>query len=1149
MVMKYRFEIWIWLCAAFAMAGCSEDALQGADTSSLLPIELGAQYPVVSRASASGFEDADRIGIYVAEYANGTPVSLTRQDIIAANVAFTFDEANDQWEGARTLYWPNSSTSADIIGYYPYQDSMEDATRYGFSIKARQDKESNGMNGYEASDLLWAKSEKATAGSGKVMLTFKHLMAGVTIRLNKGEGFDNNEWAEAEKRVYMAGCATGASVNLEHGTVTLSEGSNTADVVPVEYKGEYRAVIVPQTYKSGKKVVGIDVDGKSYSLALDKEATFVSGKMHTIDIKVDKKTATGDFAFSASGFAITPWQDDSEFHEGIVRQYITVHVENPGMFISTLEQMGLDSDRIQNLKVTGRVNSDDLMAMGDLPALNNLNMKEMVIDNTGDEYDDIIPEEAFSETPLMHITFPDKLKKIGRMAFFNTSLVGTVIFPEGLEYIGEWAFAQTNALLSPANFNAVFPSTLKSIDEWAFGGNGTPSSIRGELALPEGLEEIGEHAFHNGSNIKGSLVLPESLERLGELAFSGCNFSGSLDIPSGIKSIPDMCFSLTNFDGQLILHEGLEEIRAGAFEGCKFKGELVLPSILRSIGYGAFRGNEFSSIALPEKLQLIGSNAFAECTYLMSEITFPEKIAVVPEGCFADCPLITSITLGKNIVAVKDKAFANMQYLNKLVCENPEPPELASTAFENFQRTNLMVEVPKNGLDAYRKADVWREFPRIAEYRNFVCRPAATCALNSAHRETLVLNADAAWEVEHQPSWVKLSATSGNGNTSIAMDVTAMGQGSANRNDSIVFKLKDADIRTYCHVSQYDYEYAEDEVVCLQQHTKGNGIDIYFVGDGWTGEDLSNGSYLNICKEQMEHFFGLPPYDRLRGYFNVYAMMALSQERGINTVNLFPNTKFQTLYTTIGMKLIANEEDIFNYVSSLTGHKRGEWFQEGTMWKSLVILVPNSTEYPGNTYYYADGATIAICPPSNRPYPNDTRGIVQHEAGGHGFGKLGDESILLNKYAPDAVLVDIINYQYRGYYANLSVRGSLYEVGWGELIFHPQYSNYVDVFEGGYGYTRRVFRSEANSCMKSAIPYYNAISRLDITHRVYDLAGEAFDIERDFYSVDTNEWGETGTAGTRNRMEPPESFEPIYGHTSPTFVKRGEYKHLFNRNK
>lgn len=413
------------------------------------------------------------------------------------------------------------------------------------------------------------------------------------------------------------------------------------------------------------------------------------------------------------------------------------------------------------------------------------------------------------------------------------------------------------------------------------------------------------------------------------------------------------------------------------------------------------------------------------------------------------------------------------------------------------------MEVPKGCVDKYKEADGWKEFKRIAEYSNFVCRPAQANALNKAHSENLVLNADGAWTVKSVPDWVRLSKTSGDGKTEIQLTFMEMPHGDGDRLDRIVFEMDGHE--TYCDVSQYDYEYEEDGYVTLQTHSQGNGIDIVFMGDGWNGESISNGEYLSMVREQMEYFFGVEPYKSHRDYFNVYVTFPLSQEKGVNTMHTYVNNRFGTLYGYDGgicasNQLLTETDEVFKYAVEHSPLK------EGDRWKSQLILIPNSNEYEGITYYDGNCA-LSVCPPSERPYPQDTRGVVQHEACGHGFGKLGDENIVKQAWATPDILSIINDNHGRGWMLNLSTTSKMSQVAWKDFIYDKRYSDQVDVFEGGYGYMRGVFRCENNSCMNYGIPYFNAISRLDIMRRIRDYSGTGFSMDY-FYAHDTNKWGD-----------------------------------------
>ena len=177
--------------------------------------------------------------------------------------------------------------------------------------------------------------------------------------------------------------------------------------------------------------------------------------------------------------------------------------------------------------------------------------------------------------------------------------------------------------------------------------------------------------------------------------------------------------------------------------------------------------------------------------------------------------------------------------------------------------------------------------------------------------------------------------------------------------------------------------------------------------------------------------------------------------------------------------------------------------------KSLTIMLMNTSHYEGVCMMYGDGSAIACCPISTEAYPYDFRGIIQHEAGGHGFGKLGDEYIYHNAFIQTCQCLDGCDhpkgdddtmssfgyYKAKGWYRNLSMIADATRVPWAHLIYHKKYSDKVDLYEGGYMHSRGVYRSEATSCMNNNIPYYSAISRQAIVERIKEFAGEQFDFD------------------------------------------------------
>lgn len=603
-----------------------------------------------------------------------------------------------------------------------------------------------------------------------------------------------------------------------------------------------------------------------------------------------------------------------------------------------------------------------------------------------------------------------------------------MIIPEGVTEIGEFAFTDCSSLTG----NLSLPSTLKKIGAQAFDN----CKFTCNLILPEGLESIENSAFNFCNNLYGELHLPSSLKDLGNFAFRGCsNITGSLVIPQGVKVIKEETFSQCGFDGSLVLHDGITRIDRMAFGQCHFKGELVLPKNITTIGEDAFWLNKFSGkLTLPKSLMALGESAFNGCSRITGILEFPEEMASIGKGCFYGCSGIEGIILPKNLESINSGAFGGCYGIGSIVCKSDEPPYLNGSVFDGVAKNNFAVEVPEPSVAQYQTAAGWNEFKKITAHHELYANHKEICALNSKHKEKMIIYAEGEWEVESKPDWVEVTPASGNKKTEVEVTIKSMAKNSATREDKVVFRLKDKDYTYACNVSQCDYQYSEDEWIALQKATKGNkgGINIVLLGDGYNAKDISGGSYLKDMKQQMEYFFAIEPYKTYRQYFNVYTAIPLSLESGVGGVNTIVWNRFNTTYTS-GVGLKADNGEIFAYALNAPTVNKSNLNQ------TLIIMVPNSTLYGGITNMWGDGSAIAFCPKSDEPYPYDTRGLVQHEAGGHGFGKLADEYIYTNAFidactCPNKHADAVRAGQANGWYTNISLSGKTNSVSWSHLI-------------------------------------------------------------------------------------------------------------------
>lgn len=72
----------------------------------------------------------------------------------------------------------------------------------------------------------------------------------------------------------------------------------------------------------------------------------------------------------------------------------------------------------------------------------------------------------------------------------------------------------------------------------------------------------------------------------------------------------------------------------------------------------------------------------------------------------------------------------------------------------------------------------------------------------------------------------------------------------------------------------------------------------------------------------------------------------------------------------------------------------------------------------------------------NEP-PSDYRGVVQHEAGGHGFGKLIDEYIYYSTALPDEMIALFRQWEGFGHNANADLTDDPARIEWREFYELP----------------------------------------------------------------------------------------------------------------
>lgn len=244
-----------------------------------MPMIFDMQHPAQSRATSSGFEQQDKIGIYMTGH--GLPLEVSGN--VLNNELFTFD--GTKWDSRRKLYWDDGAF--DVFAYYPYVELPGAVDDLPFSVAGDQSTSQMGteLGGYEASDFLWATNANVAASASPVPLQFKHRMSKIVVRLIKGEDYDGDIPEDAE--VYIHNTVLAATIDLSVGIAT-KDPFGTAKTIRAKKvnTSQYTAIVVPQRLENQLPLVEVVMKGVSY--LVERKFVFKPGVQHMVSITVAK---------------------------------------------------------------------------------------------------------------------------------------------------------------------------------------------------------------------------------------------------------------------------------------------------------------------------------------------------------------------------------------------------------------------------------------------------------------------------------------------------------------------------------------------------------------------------------------------------------------------------------------------------------------------------------------------------------------------------------------------------------------------------------------------------------------------------------------------------------------------------------------------
>lgn len=257
--------------AATLLSACQNEPI---DTPEVDDNTIRIEADIDTRATMTEFEEGDVISLYAVEYNNTEVSPLQLVGNYINNEALTLN--GGLWTGERTLYWGNNAL--DFYAFYPYQE-ITSTTEHLFEIQPDQT-----GDGYEQSDLMWAKVEGATKDGGSVILPFQHLMSRIVVDIVKGEDYEGDLPDKITTHIYNT--STTAKVNFADGNLEkYSAGAKKTITMRQVDSDTFDAIVVPQHIEMSTPLVEITMDGIAY--LLETSMSFRPGRQHTLTVTLN----------------------------------------------------------------------------------------------------------------------------------------------------------------------------------------------------------------------------------------------------------------------------------------------------------------------------------------------------------------------------------------------------------------------------------------------------------------------------------------------------------------------------------------------------------------------------------------------------------------------------------------------------------------------------------------------------------------------------------------------------------------------------------------------------------------------------------------------------------------------------------------------
>ena len=361
-------------------------------------------------------------------------------------------------------------------------------------------------------------------------------------------------------------------------------------------------------------------------------------------------------------------------------------------------------------------------------------LASLVVENDNTTYDSRDNCNAVIETAsntlivgCKNTTIPSSVTSIGYQAFYNCIGLTSIVIPSSVTSIGYYAFESCRGLTSVSNY-ATTPHIIDEKDVFA----GVDLSAC-TLYVP--AESVAAYKAADVWKEFGNIVAIEDTPEPCSIASGTCGAQGD-NLTWTLT-----CDSVLTVTGSGDMRNGITNL--GWHQYASYIRVVILPEGLTSIGEEAFYNCiDLQSVNMPESVSVLGNKAFVGCNSLTVPVynskifafmprnydgsySIPEGIETVAayafEKCISNGGALYEIALPSTVKHLGDYSLG-APYLQKIKCIAVDPPICDTKAFVcffdeqdviYFVNKSIPVYVPAQSVEAYKAADVWKEFENI----------------------------------------------------------------------------------------------------------------------------------------------------------------------------------------------------------------------------------------------------------------------------------------------------------------------------------------------------------------------------------------------------------------------------------------------------